>query len=73
MFGSRRRRCLQQKLPVHGGEHSGRPVYRDRRFSMRTPWGGFDFLAERHNTFRDYRQREFARAPWFILELSGTF
>jgi hypothetical protein len=52
-------------------------VYRDRRFfdedgDLGTP--GIQSLGRNgENTFRDYRQREFARAPWFILELSGTF
>jgi hypothetical protein len=25
------------------------------------------------NTSRDLRERQFAEAPWFIVELSGTF
>lgn len=52
-------------------------VYRDRRFfnqdgDLGTP--GLQSLGRNGiNTSRDYRQREFARAPWFILQLSGTF
>ena len=40
-------------------------VNRDRRF----------FTPDRSGTFlrRDLRERQFAEAPWFILELSGTF
>ncbi|ANP47375.1 outer membrane beta-barrel protein [Candidatus Viadribacter manganicus] len=52
-------------------------VYRDRRFfnqdgDLGTP--GIQSLGRNGiNTSRDYRQREFAQAPWFILQLSGTF
>lgn len=51
-------------------------VYRDRRFFNEDDPSlpGFQSLGRNGiNTFRDYRQREFAQAPWFILELSGTF
>lgn len=50
-------------------------VYRDRRFFNETePAPPFLPIGRTgDNTSRDYRQREFARAPWFILELSGTF
>ncbi len=50
-------------------------VYRDRRFFEQDgPAPGPDPLGRNgDNTRRDYRQREFARAPWFIMELSGTF
>ena len=52
-------------------------VYRDRRFfdqdgDLGTP--GLQSLGRNGiNTSRDYRQREFTQAPWFILQLSGTF
>lgn len=51
-------------------------VYRDRRFFNEDADPGPGFISAGRtgaNTSRDYRQREFARAPWFILELSGTF
>lgn len=50
-------------------------VYRDRRFFNEVgPGPGFAPLGRNGiNTSRDYRQREFAQAPWFILQLSGTF
>ncbi|MGE0292636.1 MAG: TonB-dependent receptor plug domain-containing protein [Hyphomonadaceae bacterium] len=49
-------------------------VYRDRRFFNEDPPGPATNLGRNGiNTSRDYRQREFAQAPWFILELSGTF
>ncbi|MBL8546666.1 MAG: outer membrane beta-barrel protein [Hyphomonadaceae bacterium] len=49
-------------------------VYRDRRFFNEDPPGPVTNLGRNGiNTARDYRQREFARAPWFILQLSGTF
>jgi outer membrane cobalamin receptor len=51
-------------------------VYRDRRFFNEDgdPGPGVLPLGRNGaNTSRDYRQREFARAPWFILQLSGTF
>ncbi|MEZ5972817.1 MAG: outer membrane beta-barrel protein [Hyphomonadaceae bacterium] len=51
-------------------------VYRDRRFFNEDgdPGPGYVNLGRNGiNTSRDYRQREFARAPWFILQLSGTF
>lgn len=49
-------------------------VYRDRRFFNEDPPGPVTNLGRNGiNTSRDYRQREFAQAPWFILQLSGTF
>ena len=49
-------------------------VYRDRRFFNEDPAGPITNLGRNGiNTSRDYRQREFAQAPWFILQLSGTF
>ncbi len=48
-------------------------VYRDRRFYDEPDGLGGSLGRNGENTFRDYRQREFAHAPWFILELSGTF
>jgi hypothetical protein len=51
-------------------------VYRDRRFFDEDIDPGPGFISAGRNginTSRDYRQREFAQAPWFILELSGTF
>lgn len=52
-------------------------VYRDRRFFNQDGDPNpmvYENLGRRGiNTSRDYRQREFAQAPWFILELSGTF
>lgn len=52
-------------------------IYRDRRFFNQDGdlgTSGIQSLGRNGaNTFRDYRQREFARAPWFILQLSGTF
>jgi hypothetical protein len=53
-------------------------VYRDRRFfnepdpsDLVPPIASLGRNGA--NTSRDYRQREFAQAPWFILQLSGTF
>ncbi len=52
-------------------------VHRDRRFFNEdgdplTP--GVQSLGRNGiNTSRDQRQRQFAEAPWFIVELSGTF
>ena len=49
-------------------------VYRDRRFFNEDPPGPVTNLGRNGiNTSRDDRQREFAQAPWFILQLSGTF
>ena len=48
-------------------------VYRDRRFFNEDDGSGGSLGRNGANTFRDYRQREFAQAPWFILQLSGTF
>lgn len=49
-------------------------IYRDRRFFNEDPPGPVTNLGRNGiNTSRDYRQREFAQAPWFILQLSGTF
>ena len=49
-------------------------VYRDRRFFNEDPPGPVTNLGRNGiNTSRNYRQREFAQAPWFILQLSGTF
>lgn len=49
-------------------------IYRDRRFFNEDPAGPVTNLGRNGaNTSRDYRQREFAQAPWFILQLSGTF
>lgn len=53
-------------------------IYRDRRFfnepdpsDLVPPFASLGRNGA--NTSRDYRQREFAQAPWFILQLSGTF
>jgi hypothetical protein len=52
-------------------------INRDRRFfnedgDLGTP--GIQSLGRNGaNTSRDLRERQFAQAPWFILELSGTF
>lgn len=49
-------------------------INRDRRFFNEDPAGPVTNLGRNGiNTSRDFRQREFARAPWFILQLSGTF
>jgi hypothetical protein len=50
-------------------------VNRDRRFFDEVgPGPDFDPLGRNGaNTSRDLRQRTFRQAPWFILELSGTF
>jgi hypothetical protein len=63
----------RMKLALWAANVADGTVYRDRRF-FNQPDGMGGFLGRNGiNTSRDYRQREFARAPWFILELSGTF
>lgn len=49
-------------------------VNRDRRFFNEDPPGPVTNLGRNGiNTSRDLRERQFAQAPWFILQLSGTF
>jgi outer membrane receptor protein involved in Fe transport len=55
------------KLRLWAANLTDGEINRDRRF----------FAAPNRSSgvleFRDLRERQFARAPWFILELSGTF
>jgi hypothetical protein len=53
------------KLRLWAANVADGEIRRDRRF----------FTPDRSGTFdrRDLRERQFAEAPWFILELSGTF
>jgi hypothetical protein len=51
-------------------------VNRDRRFFNEDGDPGPAFVSLGRNginTSRDLRERQFAEAPWFIVELSGTF
>jgi hypothetical protein len=48
-------------------------VHRDRRFFNEPDGLGGIVGRNGANTSRDLRQRQFASAPWFILELSGQF
>ena len=48
-------------------------INRDRRFFNEVDGGGNALGRAGANTQRDLRQRQFREAPWFILELSGTF
>lgn len=64
------------KLRVWAANLFDGTVYRDRRFFNEDgdPGPGFLPLGRNGaNTSRDYRQREFAQAPWLLVELSGTF
>ncbi|MGQ0533203.1 MAG: TonB-dependent receptor plug domain-containing protein [Caulobacteraceae bacterium] len=64
------------KLRVWAANIFDGTVNRDRRFFNEDgdPGPGFVSLGRNGaNTFRDLRQRQFASAPWLIVELSGTF